>query len=136
MPTKHNPVMGVLELHGTTMGGLPPSSVMYTAEEDMRRKERNKNGEAYEQYAFHRRHVRKAKSPRMLLALAVAYREAGTGSHKKNTRLIYKDVETLKGAWMLAVDKYGAPTGAEEKLTTEVDNLPEEAHTQSIETEA
>ena len=59
------PKPDILEVHGTTAGGLTPSSIVSAAEYDLRRRERNgpsgiNTVGQYEPYAFHRNHVVKA----------------------------------------------------------------------------
>lgn len=90
----------VLELHGTTIGGLTASAVVTAAEYDMRRKERNKGNTsgACEHYAFHRKHVKKATSAADLITRALAERGIGAASGKRGTRLIYKDEVLLTSA--------------------------------------
>lgn len=108
----------VLELHGTTMGGLSGLNVLQAAEEDFRRIERNeakhamakrdgeRNGVDYEHFAFHRDHVHKSGDAHDLIAMALTEQDKGTTSGKKNTRLIYKDQGTLLEALELAQKKY------------------------------
>lgn len=123
---KKPPKLDILEVYGTTMGGLKPINIVQAAEEDFKRIERNEQRSAdYEHFAFHRKHVHKAKTIVGLIRLALENREVGAGSGKKNTRLIYKDVETLSEALTLAISrpmvlKPGA-TEAEENSSTGVD---------------
>lgn len=102
----------VLEAYGTTVGGLTPSSVLYAAEEDLRRRARNaqtKNGTVsnqFEHYAFLRLHVYRAKTPRDVLAKAIKHQDRGAESWKKGTRTIYRDLPVLRAALILAAEKY------------------------------
>lgn len=82
---------------------LRPVNIMQAAEADLKRKTRNL-AEAdfedphYEQYAFHRGHVRRAKSPHDLLILALMDPHAADKTAKANTRMIYADTELLLAA--------------------------------------
>jgi molybdate-binding protein len=81
---------------------LTIGAIVGAAEEDIERRKRNMSpfrgpGE-YEHYAFHRKHVAKARIASELLVLALHEREIGVVSGKKWTRLIYKDKELLKAA--------------------------------------
>lgn len=97
--------------HGTTAIRLTPSSILAAAEEDLRRAERNAgrgergDGE-YEQYAFHRRHVRRAKNVQALLQLALAEINLGWASGKHWTRVIYSDPELLEQALNIEAGAY------------------------------
>ncbi len=94
----------VLELHGTTAGGLKPGSIISAAEADLRHRIENKTGSrplgSYHHYAFHRAHVAKvskADQPTVAVLIMKALAEPGLGvaSGKKSTRLIYKDQALL-----------------------------------------
>lgn len=104
----------VLELHGTTAGGLKPGSIVSAAEADLRRRIENKSGErpagGYHHYAFHRAHVAhvsKADQPTVaaLIMKALAEPEIGTSSGKRSTRLIYKDQAILQEALQIATNR-------------------------------
>ncbi len=52
----------------------------------------------YRQYAFHRSHVAKADTANDLIRAAIAAPGLGQSSGKRDTRLIYSDIELLKAA--------------------------------------
>ncbi|MEX2126964.1 MAG: hypothetical protein WD871_01805 [Xanthobacteraceae bacterium] len=89
-----------LRLRGTKVGGLKPANVVQAAARDLdlRAKKLSAAAPATEPYAFHRVHVRKAKTVRELVALALAERDRGLGSAKFHTRLIYEGIEVLRAA--------------------------------------
>ncbi len=91
----------ILENHLTSIGGLKPRNIVQAAEEDFKRKVHNKIADRtdLQHYAFHRKHVKKAKSVAQLLTLALAESELGCASGKSNTRLIYRDLPTLQAAY-------------------------------------
>lgn len=104
----------ILEVHGTTVGGLTPGALVTAAEYDMRRRERNvedSGAGACEHYAFHRKHVLRASKAEpsdrtmRLITLAIEQREIGIESGKKSTRLIYKDEQLLKEALEMAAKR-------------------------------
>lgn len=97
----------ILEIHGTEIESarLSPRNVVQAAEEDFRRKERNKHRQAneignpdFEYFAFHRKHVHKAKDVAGLIDLAIKFQSVGAESGKRGTRLIYRDTATLEAA--------------------------------------
>lgn len=93
----------MLAEHGTELVKLKPSSVVQAAQADMRRRERNAveaqtDTPSYEQFAFHRDHVRKAVDPQDLLIRALMEPGRGLASAKYNTRLIYGDAGVLLAA--------------------------------------
>jgi hypothetical protein len=93
----------MLAEHGTKLMELKPSSVLQTAVADLARRGRNaERGEAmeggYEQYAFHRRHVRRARDPGDLLRRAAEEPGLGQASAKYTTRLLYSDPTLLRAA--------------------------------------
>lgn len=90
----------MLHDHGTRAFDLKPGSIVSAALADLRNRDRKKSGEVDRAapYAFHRVHVRKAKTAAELLAVAIADRERGETSRKINTRRIYSDAETLAQA--------------------------------------
>jgi hypothetical protein len=82
---------------------LKPQNIVHAAEADLKRKARNKErvleGDySYEQYAFHRLHVRKSNTAHDLIKWAIAEPGIGKPSAKRNTRLIYGDMELLTEA--------------------------------------
>lgn len=84
---------------------LKPQNVLQAADADMRRKELNTDPSRYwpiEPYAFHRRHVRKAQTAVELVELAVANPKLGEKSAKRDTKLLYGDVDLLKQAAEIA----------------------------------
>lgn len=95
----------VLADHGTELMKLRPANVIQAAQADMKRRMRNSEigvargdhhaGDAYEPYAFHRDHVRRAIDPYDLLIRALMDPTRGLESDKTNTRLIYRDAALL-----------------------------------------
>lgn len=93
----------IMEIHGTELGGLKPGNVLQAAGADLERKTGNKIAHGnYAQYAFHRKHVRKANSVAELIRNALADPTIGIVSGKKNTRLIYRGINVLEAAAELA----------------------------------
>lgn len=93
----------VLEDHGTKLMQLKPSMIWRCAMDDLDRFIHNKTVAAegtgeYKQYAFHRRHVAKAGTANDILRAAIAEPGLGLASGKRDTRLLYSDVELLKAA--------------------------------------
>lgn len=100
----------VLEEHGTKLMQLKPSMIWRCAMDDLQRFVHNKTVTAegtgeYKQYAFHRRHVAVAFADKAtvgtandILRAAIAEPGLGLASGKKDTRLLYSDVELLKAA--------------------------------------
>ena len=90
----------VLEEHGTQLMVLKPSSIWSAAMEDLKRREFNKQaaGDSFRPYAFHRRHVIKASTANDVIRAAIAEPGLGIVSGKRDTRLLYSDVELLKAA--------------------------------------
>ena len=90
-------------IHGTKLMQLKPSSVLQTAENDLRLRDRRKEDkEERSYYAFHRVHVRKAERALDLIRLAIGDLERGRASGKRNTRIIYEDEAVLIEALKLA----------------------------------
>lgn len=90
-------------LHGTKLMQLKPSSVLRTAENDLKLRDRRKEDkEERSHYAFHRAHVRKAERALDLIRFAIADLERGRASGKRNTRIIYEDEAILREALRLA----------------------------------
>lgn len=96
---------GVLEIHGTEIGGLLPANIVQAAAEDFKRLKRNAEpmNTDYEHFAFHRTHAHKAsraagREERTLIELALKHQIVGAESGKKWTRLIYKDTAVLSAA--------------------------------------
>jgi hypothetical protein len=82
--------------------GLKPQNIVQAPQADFRRLETNKHGNRLrkgvklEEFAFHRKHVRRAKGDvKALINLAIADPQLGETSGKKNTRLIYSDLPLL-----------------------------------------
>jgi hypothetical protein len=95
--------LDIMERHGTEGAGLTVGAVLQAVKADIQRRTRNKDGERhsgeYEHYAFHRKHVVKAKGTvATLLRLAADERHIGLASGKKWTRLIYQDEALLREA--------------------------------------
>lgn len=94
------PVYPMMEQHGTTLIKLKPSMIWDCAMADLARRDCNKDyppGKP-EHYAFHRRHVEKAESANDIIRAAIADPGRGQRSAKRDTRLLYADVELLKAA--------------------------------------
>ena len=93
-------VHSVMEQHGTQLMRLKPSMIWRCAMDDLERRERNRKADPgeYEQYAFCRSHVAKAESANDILRAAIIQPGKGQASGKRDTRLIYSDVELLKAA--------------------------------------
>lgn len=85
---------------------LKPQNIVQAAEADMKRGARNAKQAAeakefspcYEEYAFHRKHVRKAHSAHDLMVLALMDPAAGEKTEKPNTKLIYGNAGLLLAA--------------------------------------
>lgn len=97
----------MLAEHGTKLVELKPSIVLQAAEEDIRRHRRNKEAAedgdmSFEQFAFHRKHVRRAVDALDLLVRAYVEPGVGQSSAKYNTRLLYSDEHLLMAAIDLA----------------------------------
>lgn len=81
---------------------LPPGAIIGAAESDLASAKHNSDpmrAPPYLQYAFHRKHVRAAETPRQLIELALSDLKLGTDSTKRNTREIYTNVAALRAAW-------------------------------------
>jgi hypothetical protein len=77
---------------------LKPQNLIQAAEADLKRRGRNKDryeGDPVEQFAFHREHVRRAKSASHLIVMALMNPAIARDSAKFNTRLIYGDTALL-----------------------------------------
>lgn len=98
----------VMEGHGTKLMQLKPSMIWRCAMDDLARREHNAeigscepgrpNDGKFKHYAFHRHHVVKANTANDILRAAIAEPGKGRASGKKDTRLLYSDVELLKAA--------------------------------------
>lgn len=82
---------------------LKPQNIVQAAEADLRRRKHNTmeaqlDSPAYEPYAFHRAHVRRARDVKALLTLAIMCPAPGRTSDKHNTRMIYGDTALLVAA--------------------------------------
>lgn len=100
----------MLAEHGTELMVLKPASLVKAAEADLARRMRNAHeagGQhpSYEQFAFHRSHVRKAVDAQDLLIRALMEPGLGLASAKYNTRLIYSNGGLLRKAIDLACEK-------------------------------
>jgi hypothetical protein len=88
--------------------GLRPQNIVQAAEADMKRGIRNAQQAAeskqfapcYEEYAFHRKHVRKAKSAHDLMVLALM--DPAVKTKKANTAMIYGNATLLLAAIRMA----------------------------------
>lgn len=90
----------LLEVHGTTIMKLKPSSIWAAAMKDLERHDRNRIAgiEDVSHFAFHRKHVQGAESANDIIRAALADPEPGLNSGKEMTRLIYSDLELLARA--------------------------------------
>lgn len=82
---------------------LKPQNIIQAAAADLVRKRRNAEqanyrDHAYEQYAFHRAHVRRATSACGLVLLALMDGPAANKTAKANTRMIYGNARLLVDA--------------------------------------
>lgn len=93
-------VLPTMELHGTKLMALKPGMIWDCAMADLERRERNLQRplDEQEQYAFHRKHVAKAKSANDIIRAALADPDRGQQSDKRDTRLLYSDLDALKAA--------------------------------------
>lgn len=89
---------------------LRPINILQAAEADLMRRIRNKGQylqgmsrprEKFEPYAFHREHVRRAKTIEQLLVIALMQPAAGLRSKKRNTKMLYGDGALLVQALRL-----------------------------------
>lgn len=110
-PYEIRKVGDVLEEHGTKLMQLKPSMIWRCAMDDLGRLKHNRavaasakvppnfqqEGE-FKQYAFHRSHVIKAETANDILRAAIAEPGKGQASGKRDTRLLYSDLELLKAA--------------------------------------
>lgn len=103
---------------------LLPQNVLQAAEADLMRRIRNKGQarqamsrprEKFEHYAFHREHVRRAKSIQQLVCAALMQPQPGLRSKKRNTRMLYGDAGLLVKALRLLEEYYGDETAAATK---------------------
>lgn len=90
---------------------LKPQNILQAAEADMQRRDHNAreaelSDPAYEPYAFHRLHVRRARDACELLVLALMDPAMAEKTIKHNTKLIYGDAGLLLAA--LACAREGA----------------------------
>lgn len=79
---------------------LKPQNIVQAAQADFARARRNAEqakykDHSYEPYAFHRRHVRRARSPHDLMLLALMDPAAAMKTAKANTRMIYDNAGLL-----------------------------------------
>lgn len=107
----------VLADHGTELMRIKPASILQAARADLKRRTRNSQignaragntmTDAYEPYAFHRLHVRRAVDERDLLLKAVMDAAPGLQSDKRNTRLLYGNASLLLAALDIASRESG-----------------------------
>jgi hypothetical protein len=84
---------------------LKPQNLIQAAQADLKRLARNKDrydGDPVERFAFHRNHVRRAKSAGHLIVMALMDPAIARDSAKFNTRLIYGDAGLLAQAARMA----------------------------------
>lgn len=96
----------MLQQYGTELMVLKPASLIQAARADLQRRARNAEERAgsYEQFAFHRAHVRKAVDAHDLLVRALMEPGLGLASGKYNTRLIYSNGALLLKAIHLSAE--------------------------------
>lgn len=80
---------------------LKPQNIVQAAEADLRRATRNAEqakyrDHSYEEYAFHRKHVRRARSAHDLMVLALM--DPAVKTIKSNTLMIYGNAGLLLSA--------------------------------------
>lgn len=82
--------------HGTLLSRLKASNIVQAAEADLklRERKRERKAEPEEMYAFHRKHVQRAKSVMHLVALA--YFEPNVKTDKRSTLIVYRDLDLLR----------------------------------------
>jgi hypothetical protein len=104
-----------------------PQNVLQAAEADLMRRYRNQDSLCpkgqYEHYAFHRAHVRMAKSIKQLVRLALMDPARGLKAKKKNTLMLYRDGALLAAALRYLQRNYedGHPATSDR---TQLGNLP------------
>lgn len=88
----------MLDEHGTEAFVLLPGSIIGAAEQDLRLRDlkAGKQASANEPYAFHRFHVARASSAIDLIRIALSDLDQGLASGKRNTRLIYRQTNTMR----------------------------------------
>ena len=93
-------MLPLMEAHCTTLVKLKPKMIWSVAMDDLKRREWNKSADvaSMRPYAFHRKHVEGAESANDIIRAAIADIERGRSSGKRDTRLLYADVELLKAA--------------------------------------
>lgn len=91
--------------HLTKVGGLKPANIVQAAQSDLRNRSRCvEEGEWLgRQYAFLSKHVRRSVTPAELIKRAIEDRDEeghspAENSAKRNTRLIYGDLDLLREA--------------------------------------
>lgn len=80
---------------------LPAGAIIGAAESDLRSAAHNRSpalAPPYLQYAFHRKHVRGAKSAAELIERALNELKLGASSSKRNTARLYSDEAALRAA--------------------------------------
>lgn len=86
--------------HLTGPSGLKPGTIIHAAESDLKKRAEVKgtDGGPGVSYAFLAGHVRRAESDGILklLSLAIKRPRAGQNSSKRETRMIYSDIDLLK----------------------------------------
>lgn len=89
--------------------GLKPQNIVQAAEADFARLRRNAENAEFrdcpcEHYAFHRKHVRRAKTAHELIRLALMDPAITAKTAKNNTRLIYGDGRLLIAAIRITME--------------------------------
>lgn len=106
------PSSEMLRLHGTEKKTLKPSAIVSAAKNDLTvTRKYNSDKDGYfgrRHYAFHRKHVHKAKSAGHLIRLALDDLAIGQASSKFNTRLIYGQPDLLLEALELCIRRHDA----------------------------
>ena len=90
----------VLRKHGTRLFDLTPGMIITAAERDLKMAAFNAGDDVppYCPYAFHRRHVRRARDPLHLIEIALDDLKIGRKSPKPNTSMIYRNRVALRKA--------------------------------------
>ena len=93
----------LLREHGTELNRLKPVNILQAAVKDLRLLGRKREGEAHpdDHYSFMNRHVKRARDPAHLIALA--YFEPIRATSKESTLTIYNDTDLLRETliWLL-----------------------------------
>lgn len=97
----------VMEVAAVEPPRISPMAMVQAAEADLKRRRDNSveakmGGSNYALFAFHRKHVHGSVSAHQIIRRALAERELGIVSGKRNTRIIYRDEPGLQLALEMA----------------------------------